>query len=122
MPGEIVHFEIPADDTAKAREFWGGLFGWQFESYPGPSEYHMTRISDQSGAAITNMEPGKRGARAYFAVDDINAGAARVNELGGEAGEAQPVPGMGWFAMAKDTEGNHFGLWQNDTSAPAPGQ
>src|SRR5204862_746709 len=92
MPGEIVHFEIPADDTAKAREFWGGLFGWQFESYPGPSEYHMTRISDQSGAAITNMEPGKRGARAYFAVDDINAGAARVKELGGEAGAPAPVP------------------------------
>ena len=47
MPGQIVHFEIPADDTAKGREFWGSLFGWQFESYPGPFEYHMARISDQ---------------------------------------------------------------------------
>ena len=55
MPGQIVHFEIPADDTAKSREFWGSLFGWQFESYPGPFEYHMTRISDQGGLAITNM-------------------------------------------------------------------
>jgi Bleomycin resistance protein-like N-terminal len=49
MPGQIVHFEIPADDTAKSREFWGSLFGWQFESYPGPFEYYMTRISDQGG-------------------------------------------------------------------------
>ena len=87
MPGQIVHFEIPADDTAKGREFWGSLFGWQFESVPGPFEYHMTRISDQAGLAITNMEPGKRGTRAYFDVDDINAGAARVRELGGEADE-----------------------------------
>ena len=79
MPGQIVHIEIPADDTGKGREFWGSLFGWQFEAYPGPSEYHMTRISDQMGAAITDMEPGKRGARAYFDVDDINAGTARVN-------------------------------------------
>jgi hypothetical protein len=23
MPGQIVHFEISADDTAKGREFWG---------------------------------------------------------------------------------------------------
>jgi hypothetical protein len=46
---KVVHFEIPADDTAKGREFWGSLFGWQFESYPGPFEYHMTRISDQAG-------------------------------------------------------------------------
>src|SRR6266550_1857078 len=84
MAGQIVHFEIPADDTAKEREFWGALFGWQFQSFPGPSEYHMTRISDQTGGAITNMEPGKRGMRVYFDVDEINAGAARVKELGGD--------------------------------------
>jgi hypothetical protein len=29
----------------------------------------MTRISDQTGVAITNMEPGKRGIRAYFDVE-----------------------------------------------------
>jgi uncharacterized protein len=120
MPGEVVHLEIPADDTAKAREFWGSLFGWQFEAFPGPNEYHMTRISDGTGGAITNMEPGKRGTRVYFDVDEITAGAARVKELGGEAGEAMPVPGMGWFAVCKDSEGNEFGLWQNDPSAPAP--
>ena len=95
MPGQPVHVEIPADDTAKGRQFWGSLFGWQFESFPGPFEYHMTRISDQ-------------------------AGAARVRELGGEAGEPAPVPNMGWFAVCKDTGGNEFGLWQNDPSAPAP--
>ena len=89
MSGQIVHIEIPADDTEKAREFWGSLFGWQFEAYPGsPSEYHMTRITEQSGAAITNMEPGKQGTRSYFDVDDINEGAARVKELGGEADDA----------------------------------
>jgi predicted enzyme related to lactoylglutathione lyase len=29
---------------------------------------------------------------------------------------------MGWFSLCKDTEGNEFGLWQNDPEAPAPGQ
>jgi uncharacterized protein len=122
MPTQIVHFEIPADDTARGRQFWGSLFDWQFESYPGPFEYHMTRVSDTAGAAITNMEPGKKGARAYFAVDDINAGIARVRELGGEAGDAMPVPNMGWFSTCKDPQGNDFGLWQSDESAPAPEQ
>jgi uncharacterized protein len=120
MPGQPVHFEIPADDTAKGRAFWGELFGWQFEASPGPFEYHMARISDQAGAAITNMEPSKRGIRPYFDVDDINAGAARVTELGGEANEPGPVPGMGWFATCRDPQGNEFGLWQTDPSAPAP--
>ena len=120
MPGEVVHLEIPADDTAKARAFWGGLFGWQWQQTEGPFEYHMTQISDQTGGAITNMEPGKRGTRVYFGVDDSNAGAARVKELGGEANEPGSVPGMGWFAVCKDSEGNEFGLWQNDPSAQAP--
>ena len=121
MPGQPVHVEIPASDTTKGREFWGSLFGWQFESYPGPSEYHMTRTGEQTGGAVTNMEPGKRGIRVYFDVDDINGGAARVRELGGEANEPMPVPSMGWFATCTDPHGNEFGLWQTDPSAPNPG-
>jgi predicted enzyme related to lactoylglutathione lyase len=120
MPGQIVHLEIPADDTAKAREFYGSLFGWQFEEYPGPSEYHMTRIDDSSGAAIMSAEGGKQGTRPYFSVDDINSGAARVKELGGEASEAMPVPSMGWFSTCTDPHGNEFGLWQTDPSATMP--
>lgn len=120
MAGEVVHIEIPADDTAAAREFWGGLFGWEFTSAPGPSEYHMARLAEQQGGAITNMEPGKRGTRVYFAVDDINQGAARVGELGGTANPPSPVPGMGWFSTCTDPHGNEFGLWQNDASAPPP--
>ena len=122
MPGQIVHIEVPADDTGQSREFWGGLFGWDFQDYPGPFEYHMAQIGDQQGLAITNMEPGKRGTRSYFLVDDINAGAARVKELGGEAGDAMPVPNMGWFSTCTDPHGNEFGLWQVDTSAPTPEQ
>jgi predicted enzyme related to lactoylglutathione lyase len=119
VPGQVVHIEIPEDDTAAGRAFWGGLFGWEFEAFPGPSEYHMTRVAEQQGAAITNMEPEKRGIRAYLDIADINAGAARVTELGGTAGEVMPVPGMGWFVVCSDPHGNEFGLWQSDPSAPA---
>jgi predicted enzyme related to lactoylglutathione lyase len=120
MPGQLVHFEIPADDTAKAREFWGALFGWQFEAFGGPVDYHLTQISETTGGAITAMESGRRGPRAYFEVDETGAGAARVRELGGEASEPLPVPGMGWFTTCADTQGNEFGLWQTDPSASVP--
>ena len=118
MAGQMVHLEIPAGNTAKAKEFWGGLFGWQFQEYPGePTEYHMTQFSDSQGGAIYGEDDGSRGTRVYFDVDDINAGRERVGELGGEAGDALPVPSMGWFAVCKDVEGNEFGLWQNDPNA-----
>ena len=96
MAGQMVHVEIPAGDTAKARAFWGGLFGWQFQAYEGsPTEYHMTRFSETQGGAITEADGDKRGPRVYFDVDDINAQKARVGELGGESGEAYPVPEYG---------------------------
>src|SRR4249920_4054306 len=98
MPGQMVHIEIPASDTAKGKEFWGSLFGWEFQEYGEGSDYHMARIDDSSGAAVSGMEGDQGGgARTYFDVEDIKAGAARVKELGGEADEPMAVPTMGWF-------------------------
>jgi predicted enzyme related to lactoylglutathione lyase len=117
MAGKMVHVEIPVDDTTKARAFWGGLFGYQFQAFEGaPSEYHMFRTAEDAGGAIS-QEPGKRGLRVYFDCDDINASSAKVRQLGGEAGEPMAVPSMGWFSVCTDDAGNEFGLWQNDTSA-----
>jgi len=121
MAGQMVHYEIPVDDIERASEFWGSLFGWKFQAYEGaPGGYHTAQIGEQMGVAISGGDPGKRGTRSFFDVEDVNAGAARVRELGGEAGGAMPVPAMGWFVVCKDTEGNEFGLWQTDESAPAP--
>lgn len=123
MTGKPVHVEIPAKDTARARDFWGSMFGWEFQAYEGsPTEYLMTQIDDQTGGAIYRPDGETQGMRVYFDVDDINAGSARVGELGGTAGEPMPVPGMGWFSISKDPEGNEFGLWQRDPSASMPGE
>jgi uncharacterized protein len=117
MAGQMVHLEIPAGDTAKAREFWGGLFGWQFQQFEGsPTEYHMTQLSDTQGAAVMAVEGGSS-PRVYFDVDDMKASAAKVKELGGSCDDPAPVPGMGWFATCTDSGGNPFGLWQSDPNA-----
>jgi uncharacterized protein len=118
MAGNPVHFEIAAQDTARAQKFYKDMFGWDFQAFEGPMEYHMARISDTSGAAVY---PGDSGPiRVYFDVDDINAGVAKLRAAGGEADDPQAVPSMGWFVTGKDTEGNLIGLWQTDPSAPAP--
>lgn len=119
MAGQMVHVEIPAQDTAASRSFWGSLFGWEFSAYEGsPSEYHMARFSETTGGAIYAADGSAAAPRLYFDVDDINAANVRVRELGGEAGDAMPVPGMGWFSYFKDVDGNEFGLWQTDPDAP----
>ena len=32
----VVHFEIPADDTARCMGFYEKAFGWRFEKSEGP--------------------------------------------------------------------------------------
>jgi predicted enzyme related to lactoylglutathione lyase len=123
MAGKVVHFEVPADDTGRARGFYNQMFGWSFQTMEGPVEYHM---ADAQGTGVglhrADQGGGIPGLFVYFDVDDINDGAQRVRDLGGEAEGASPVPGMGWYARCTDTEGNHFGLWQTDRSATAPSQ
>ncbi|HEV2713089.1 MAG TPA: VOC family protein [Gaiellaceae bacterium] len=117
---KIVHFEIPADDTSRAREFWTDLFGIQWQTYEGPVEYHVFSNEDQTGGGLMPRQPGQDGLVVYFAVDDIDAAREKVKELGGSAEAKQPVPGQGWFAPATDTEGNRFSFWQPDENAPMP--
>ena len=56
--------------------------------------------------------------REYIGVDKIDAYSKRVAELGGKVVQSKmPVPGWGYLAICVDTEGNTFGLWQDDKSA-----
>lgn len=119
---KVVHFEIPADDTGRAREFWTGMFGVQFQSYDGPVEYHMFGNDDQTGGGLMPRQEGQDGLVVYFGTENIDAALEKAKQLGGSAEEKNSVPGMGWFAHAKDTEGNEFSFWQPDENAPAEDQ
>ena len=122
MAGSLVHFELPADDTERAREFYGELFGWQFRDWQGPIEYHMLEEGIEPGGAIYPSQTGEKGAIIYFDTDDIDGSVERVNELGGSAEDKQPIPGIGWYARCEDTEGNAFSIFQADESVPIPAE
>src|SRR4029078_3249680 len=117
MP-QVTHVEWPAGDADRLQAFLEGLFGWQFDSPMEGMDYRMARTADNQGASVY---PGaQRGLMFWYDFDDIDAYVAKVRGSGGEAEDKMPVPGMGWFAVCKDPEGDSFGLWQSDTSAPAP--
>jgi uncharacterized protein len=47
-------------------------------------------------------------------VDDIDATLRTVEQLGGSVVKPKDaIPGMGFYAYFKDTEGNILGLWEN---------
>ncbi len=115
----IVHFELPSADVDRAKGFWTGLFGWSFAGMEGPFEYLMTQGEEPVGAIYKADDAGS-GPVVYFATDDIDASLGKIRELGGTAEEKQPIPTIGWFARAQDTEGNSFSLFQGDESVPMP--
>jgi uncharacterized protein len=122
VKGKIVHIEIPAEDTQRAMKFWGRLAGWSFKNYAegqeGAPEYNM--FEGEPGGGLFPATDGEKGIRVYFETDDIDAAIGRIRDAGGTTEEKMPVPSMGWFASAKDTEGNEFSVWQSDESAPTP--
>ena len=122
IPASLVWFEVPADDVARAKNFYSELFGWKNDRMPGPMEYwHLdTGGPDASpdGGVIKRQNAGHRGITNYIAVASVNEWAAKVQKLGGQVCMPKtPAPGMGYFAICQDTEGNMFGLWESDSKA-----
>lgn len=122
MSDRIVHFEIPYDDEARARAFYGDLFGWKLASYPG-MDYTLvtTGPTGDQGATEAGFINGGMGRRTenftaptvVINVDDIDAKLAEVEAKGGAVLATKSAVGdMGWSAYFRDCEGNVIGLWE----------
>lgn len=120
MP-RIVHFEIAADDPERAAAFYRELFGWQFHKWDGPESYWMVRTGPDSEPGINGgmfVRKGPVGHVNVIDVPSVDATVARVVEQGGEVVmPKRTVPGVGYLAYCKDTEGSIFGLMQSDPGA-----
>lgn len=129
MPRPI-HFEIHADDPARAAKFYTDLFGWKFTEFPGgPMPYWLISTGPEGTPGIDGgMHPRmgpkpvpEQAVTAYVCtidVPDIDAYLAKVTALGRPiCVPKMPIPGIGWLAYAIDSEGNIFGLMQQDAAA-----
>ena len=119
----IVHFEIPADDVEKLKKFYSRLFGWKIELMPGQVEYYgiYTVPMDEKGMPL---RPGVNGglmkkqnpehkAVNYIQVESVDEYMKKIESLGGRiVVPKMEVPGIGWWALALDPEGNQFAILQ----------
>ena len=125
---KVQHFEIPADDVARARKFYESCFGWQTMEWPMPNGgmyigLHTGPTDEKNMAKEQGFINGgmfKRGegfaARSIVitpVVEDINVTIEKVKAAGGKLiGAPQTIPDMGTYAYVEDPEGNTLGLWQ----------
>jgi uncharacterized protein len=113
--GQITHIEFPADDTERARRFYGELFGWQFREMGEGSGYFLFN----AGTAEVGGAIGRRGENtgqrllAYIEVDSIDDVLVRVPSLGGAVDQGKmEIPGQGWYAVITDSEGSEIALFE----------
>jgi predicted enzyme related to lactoylglutathione lyase len=123
MGQPVVHFEIIGKDPAKLRDYFGELFGWEFdlpspvsEAVSDPADYgFINRMALSDGTGIpggVGGGPGYEGhAVFYIAVPDVEAALQKAESLGGKRrmGPEQAPSGLvvGHFT---DPEGNLVGV------------
>ena len=118
----VIHFEIPAVEPDRAAAFYGKVFGWKFDKWPGPMEYWMVVTGKDAEPGINGGMMRKPGGVTSttntIGVDSVDAAIAAVLKAGGKnILPKTPIPTIGYFAYCEDTEGNVFGVMQSDPNA-----
>jgi predicted enzyme related to lactoylglutathione lyase len=118
----VVHFEIPAGNTERAVKFYTEVFGWKAQKWEGGQvDYYTveTGARDEPGidGGIT-AAVDEKAVVDYLQVPDVDAYVKKIEPAGGKMlTPKMPIPGMGYFANFRDTEGNRMGIFQEDPSA-----
>jgi predicted enzyme related to lactoylglutathione lyase len=111
--------ELSTSDQTAAREFYAGLFGWDYDDNDmgEMGHYYIAKLEGSELGGVGGQPPGMEGHPAfwgvYLAVDDVDATTAKVESAGGTV-EAGPfdVGEAGRMSAVKDPTGARVGLWQ----------
>ena len=117
-----VHFEIPAEKPERAMQFYTTVFGWKFEKWAGPMDYWLITTGTApepgiDGGLMQRRDPNQPCVNTITVANLDDSVAAVLANGGAIALSKMPVPGVGWLAYCKDTDGHIFGMMQPDTSA-----
>ena len=120
----VVHFEIHTEDPERAVKFYTNTFNCQIQKWDGPADYWLIKTGDDSergidGGLLRRQWPiGGDAVISYVCTVDVPSLDASLNTIQANGGQTvmpkMGVPGVGWLAYCKDTEGNIFGVMQPD--------
>jgi predicted enzyme related to lactoylglutathione lyase len=120
MANPFVHVELNTTDVAKAKSFYGKLFGWNLEDVEMEGgAYTMIKVGEGTGGGIIKHPvPGAPSAwLAYVQVDDIGAATQKAKSLGAKVmKDVTEVKGAGSFSVIVDPTGAALAFWQPKSS------
>ncbi|HVO76007.1 MAG TPA: VOC family protein [Ignavibacteriaceae bacterium] len=122
----VVHFEMPAEDKERMKNFYTKVFGWQMKQYgPEMGDYVVATTSEVgedhfpkqrgtiNGGFYQKSKDNSPHPSVVISVDDINESIEKVKKAGGKVfGEPVEIPGIGKYVSFTDTEGNRISMLQ----------
>jgi hypothetical protein len=129
MSHRVIHFEIHAEQPERAIAFYTAVLGWTFQKWEGPMPYWLVMTGPDTepginGGLLPRQGPAPadgQGVNSYVCTvgtDDLDRSLAKSTQAGGTVVlPKMPIPGVGWLAYVKDTEGNILGMMQSDPAA-----
>jgi predicted enzyme related to lactoylglutathione lyase len=126
--GSVIWHELMTSDLDKATAFYEEVFEWKGETFPTPGDtegqpYNVFKKGETQVGGGMASPPGMESTpphwMLYFGVDECDATAEKVKQLGGQIYFGpEDIPTVGRFATCADPQGAAFSLLQPDWSQP----
>lgn len=120
---KVTWFELPADDTKRANDFYSNVFGWKLSDMGGGSMAVTTPSDNQgapkeAGAINGDISPRTKALPQPLIVITVENLDEKIKTVEAEGGKVisprQEMPEMNaTYAVVADTEGNAIGIWQD---------
>ena len=118
-PGTFSWVELSTTDPDAAKDFYGGLFGWEAEDLPIPDGgvYSMMKLDGARAAAIQRIPEAQQGLPPFWFNYITVASADETAEAAKAAGanvhvDPFDVMDAGRMAVVMDPTGAAFGMWE----------
>lgn len=121
MP-RVIYFEIQADDTKRATEFYKKVFDWEFTKYEN-REYFLAKTGEKTdpginGAILDRQEHLSQNVCTIISVPSIDEYLKKIEKFGGKVMSPKiSVSKKGYMAYCSDSEDNLFGLRESNPEA-----
>lgn len=136
LTGKIIWYDLITEDLDDAKQFYGGMFGWEFEDAQGPggNAYAVARSGNVYVAGMVAIAPPDDGSSfsrwlPYVSVPDVDAAVLRGTNAGASVAVSARNVDLGRVAAIIDPEGaviglvdSNFGDPDDKTTSAAPGR
>lgn len=114
--GTICHVEFTAPNLDAAKTFYGGLFGWEFQSFSENEWFFQATGNGPCGCIMKGNASTDAKTLVYVNVDDLNTTLKKAQNLGAKTVKPRTeIPGgHGYFAQLRAPEGNVLGIYSRN--------